>query len=109
MYGLEVESIYEFFCVDSDVVFADSVEWVFQVVLDVVEAYHDESHEDWHDVCEGEVYVFGDVCEVWAIDDGHDADEDSGVCSQCSRGSVLVDVFYIFERDDHFAEELVAA
>ena len=56
---LEVEAGDEFFDVDDDVVLADLIEGVFQVVLDIVEADEDYAEEDRQDIGQGRERKFG--------------------------------------------------
>jgi hypothetical protein len=47
-----VESVDELLGVDADVVFTDLIEWVFEVGLDVVQAYQNQTEQNGQDECE---------------------------------------------------------
>lgn len=98
-----------FLFVDTDVVFANFIEGVLEVILNVIKAYEDEAIEYGHYILQVGGVIFECAGEVWAVQYGEDVYKDLAVCAEGNGCAVDMNDLEVIEGYDHFAYVLVYA
>src|SRR5690606_33858147 len=89
-----------------DVVFADFIKGMFEVILDVIKADEDEAVEHRHNIFEIGGEVVEGAGEIGTVDDRKDINKNLAVCPQGDGCSIRMNKLQVVKGDHHLAHVL---